>query len=203
MQLDHLAVVCADLTGGVDYVQQSLGVALQPGGQHARYGTHNWLLSLGPGEYLEVIAPDPAAPVPEFPRWFGLDRTTAPRLGNWIARVPDLGTARAATSQDIGEIVDLRRGDLQWRIAVPPDGSLPLNGAFPTLIEWQGTAPHPSARLTDRQVRLVRLDISHPAASTLVDIIGKPMADPRIRFHPGPLGLQATFSTPSGERHLS
>ena len=99
-------------------------------------------------------------------------------------------------------MVALERGDLKWRIAVPPDGTLPLGGAYPTLIEWQGTAAHPSTRLTDRGVRLLALDISHPDAGYLSETIGLSLADPRIRFHPGPLAINATFSTPSGERHL-
>lgn len=202
MQLDHLAVTCADLDVGIAYTESALGVPLQPGGQHARYSTHNRLLSLGPGEYLEVIAPDPAAPRPRHPVWFGLGQATIPRLGNWIVRVPDLAKALETATPEAGESVALERGDLKWRIAVPPDGTLPLHGAYPTLIEWQGTALHPSARLTDRGIRLTGLDISHPNAAYLSDTMDKSLNDPRIRFHTGPLALCATFSTPHGPRTL-
>ena len=37
----------------------ALGATPAPGGHHPLMGTHNQLLSLGPGEYLEVIAIDP------------------------------------------------------------------------------------------------------------------------------------------------
>lgn len=203
MELDHLAVTCADLAAGTAYVETALGVGLQPGGQHARYSTHNRLLSLGPGEYLEVIAPDPTAPKPTHPIWFGLGQATTPRLGNWIARVPDLATALRAATPEAGESVALERGELKWRIAVPPDGTMPLGGAYPTLIEWQGTAPHPSIRLTDLGVRLTALDIYHPNADYLTETMGQFLNDPRIHFHPGPLKLLATFSTPHGPRTLS
>ena len=202
MHLDHLAVTCADLAAGVAYVQDALGVALQPGGQHARYSTHNRLLSLGPGEYLEVIAPDPAAPKPEHPIWFGLGQATTPRLGNWIVRVPDLAAALIHAPVRAGAMVALERGELKWRIAVPQDGSMPFGGAYPTLIEWQGTAPHPSTRLTDVGVRLTRLEISHPQTDTFALKLAAALPDPRLRFHIGPMALRAWFDTPSGPRTL-
>ena len=202
MKLDHLAITCADLAAGAAWVEAALGVPLQPGGQHARYGTHNRLLALGPGEYLEVIAPDPTAATPRHPRWFGLDSATAPRLGNWIVQVPDLTRALSIATQHAGEVVQMQRGDLTWRIAVPPDGTLPLGGAYPTLIEWQGAAAHPSTRLTDLGVRLTALDIYHPKADYLSETVGKSLTDPRIRFHAGPLSLRARFHTPAGDRHL-
>ncbi|HCV79405.1 VOC family protein, partial [Pseudomonas oryzihabitans] len=52
-RLDHLVIVAPTLAAGARYVEERLGVALQPGGQHARMGTHNLLLGLGDG-YLEV-----------------------------------------------------------------------------------------------------------------------------------------------------
>ena len=58
--------------------------------------THNRLLGLG-DLYLEVIAADPSAPRPAWPRWFDLDRFTgAPRLTNWICACDDLEAAVAA-----------------------------------------------------------------------------------------------------------
>lgn len=202
VKLDHLAITCADLAEGSAWVEQALRVPLQPGGQHARYSTHNRLLALGPGEYLEVIAPDPTAPRPKHPIWFGLGQAGKPSLGNWIVQVPDLSAAMLTAPKTAGEMVALERGDLKWRIAVPPDGTLPLGGAYPTFIEWQGTAAHPSTRLTDLGVRLTALDISHPDAAYLTETMGQTLADPRIRFHPGRLAIKATFNTPAGERHL-
>ena len=47
------------------HVEKALGVALSPGGVHVEMGTHNRLLSLGPGLYLEAIAVNPDARAPE------------------------------------------------------------------------------------------------------------------------------------------
>ena len=159
MHLDHLAVVCRDLAKGTAFVEQALGVKLQPGGKHARFGTHNTLLSLGPGEYLEVIAPDPEAAPFDGPRWFGLDAAPEePRLGNWIVRCESLAETLHTAPASLGPALPLQRGDLTWQLTVPPDGSLPYGGAWPTLIEW-GLGTHPATKLTDCGVRLTQLTI--------------------------------------------
>ena len=127
-RIDHLAVAAASLDEGTAAVEAALGVKLSPGGQHALMGTHNRLLGLG-DLYLEVIAVDPAAPPPGHPRWFRLDQFTgAPRLTNWVVAVDDLEGALAVAPAGAGQAVDLARGDLRWRIAVPPDGTLPRCG---------------------------------------------------------------------------
>jgi hypothetical protein len=200
-ELDHLAVTCADLDAGTAHVQAALGLPLLPGGQHQRYGTHNRLLGLGSGLYLEVIAPDPAAPRPPYPRWFGLDAAGAPRLSNWIARTADLTEALRQSPADAGDPVALTRGDLAWTIAVPADGHVPQSGGWPTLIRWTA-GTHPSARLPDAQVRLTRLDILHPDADSLARSL--PMTDHRLVFRTAPApALRATFATPHGERVLA
>ena len=136
MELDHIAIVCADLETGAREVEARLGMALRPGGRHARYGTHNRLLGLGPDLYLEVIAPDPEAPPPAHPRWFALDHAPeAPRVGNWLVRVPDLAAALAEAPEGAGRPVALARDDLSWEIAVPDDGSLPMAGGWPTMLQ--------------------------------------------------------------------
>ena len=80
LQLDHLAVAARDLDEGRAVVEAALGVTLQRGGRHARFGTHNLLLGLEDGLYLEVIAIDPDAPGPDEARWFDLDRFDAASL---------------------------------------------------------------------------------------------------------------------------
>ncbi|MBT6299218.1 MAG: VOC family protein, partial [Rhodobacteraceae bacterium] len=53
MQFDHLAVSAYTLAEASDHIEQALGVALQDGGQHGVFGTHNRLLGLADGLYLE------------------------------------------------------------------------------------------------------------------------------------------------------
>lgn len=202
MELDHLAVTCRDLSEGVAAVEAALGVSLAPGGRHDHMGTWNRLLSLGPGLYLEVIAPDPAAPRPAWPRWFDLDRSAGPpRLSHWVARVGDLDAALADAPDGAGVATDLARGAFRWRMGVPATGRLPFDDAFPALIEWRAGG-HPADRLPDAGCRLSRLTVRHPEAQALAAATGL-AADPRIVFAEGPHALMAEIATPMGPRLLA
>ncbi len=202
MELDHLAVTAADLATGAAWTEDALGVTLLQGGQHARYGTHNRLLGLDAGLYLEVIAPDPTAPTRPHPRWFGLDQAGAPTLGNWICRSPNLAADLEDEPKGTGDPVPLKRGDLAWTIAVPADGSLPMQGGYPTLIQWTAGA-HPSTRLPDSGLRLTRVEVHHPQAAHIAAMLADKLTDPRVQFIQGDQSkLRAAFSTPSGERWL-
>lgn len=197
LTLDHLAVACCDLAEGTAWVEAQLGVRMQPGGKHLRYGTHNTLLGLGDDLYLEVIAKDPDAAPDEGPAWFGLDQFSGkPRLGNWICQSDDLASAPAYA----GLPQSLTRGDLVWQITVPEDGSLPYGGAYPTLIQWAAGTVHPARRLADTGCRLVTFTITHPEADHLRRII--PLNDARVQFQTGPAGFAAEFDTPQGRRVL-
>ena len=148
--------------------------------------THNVLLGLEEGLYLEAIAINPNAPEPDRARWFDLDRfQAAPRLTNWICRTNDLRGALDKMSAGFGEPVALRRGDLRWQMAVPEDGILPFDNCAPALIEWQST-PHPAQRLPRSSVTLRRLTICHPQASHLTELLQGHMQDDRISIEPGP-----------------
>ncbi len=202
MRLDHLAVCCATLAEGADHVEAALGLRPGPGGRHPLMGTHNLLLGLG-DVYLEVIAIDPDAPAPARPRWFDLDRFAGrPRLANWVAACDDLQAEIAQGPHGIGTPIELHRGDLRWRMAVPADGRLPFDGLCPALIEWQGTA-HPTAALSDHGARLTQLSFSHPDAAGLRAALGRRIVDPRLTFAEGPQRLAAEILTPAGPRHLS
>lgn len=199
--LDHIAVSASTLEDGIRAVQAALGVSLQPGGKHSYMGTHNALLGLGPDLYLEVIAVDPAAPRPAYPRWFDLDHFSGPpRLTNWILRVPDLDAALAQSPEGTGRPVSLARGDFRWRMGVPADGRLPFDNLYPALIQWQEVL-HPSDRLPDSGCRLVGLELFHPQAVALRRAVD--LDDPRITISEGPAPrLRALFETPDGQKIL-
>ncbi|MBV2360486.1 VOC family protein [Thalassococcus sp. CAU 1522] len=195
--LDHLAVLGQTLTGAVQHVEEVLDVSMLPGGAHPRFGTHNRLLGLAPGLYLEAIAIDPSAPDPGRPRWFGLDGFTGPaRLDKWICRVDDLDKALALLPE-AGEPVALERGSLNWRMAVPPDGLLPYDGLFPALIEWQSDVP-PGKALPGSGCALRRLVVSHPDATNLAGRLGGFLDAPEVVFETGAPGLRADIDTPAG-----
>lgn len=200
--LDHLAVAARSLDEGVEVVEAALGVTLAGGGAHPHMATHNRLLGLG-DVYLEVIAVDPTASPPAWPRWFDLDRFTGrPRLTNWVAGCTDLERELALSPPGTGVPVALQRGEFHWRMAVPDDGRLPFDGTFPAMIQWDG-AHHPARSLPDVGVRLTLLEIVHPEAASLSRLLRGRFADPRIQIvSGGEKALRATFSTPHGIRHL-
>lgn len=200
LTLDHIAVSTTNLETGVSEVEAALGLPLAPGGQHAAMGTWNRLLSLGPEEYLELIAIEPGAPAPAQPRWFDLDNFSGPtRATTWICRCDDLDAALAVAPPGTGKPWALERGDLRWRMAVPADGKLSFDGLFPALIEWQGEA-HPAPRLQDHGVRLVALELHSPEADGLRAALAPLIDDERIRVtQSDAAGMHAMLSTPSGD----
>jgi hypothetical protein len=195
LQFDHLAIGASTLEEGVAFAEQALGVAMGPGGAHPRMATHNRLLLAGPGRYIEVIAPDPAGTPPGVPRWFGLDNPPSPpRIVSWVAR----GTP-AMMPEPLGEPALMSRGSLSWTITFPRDGSLPLGGALPCLIEWP-EGVHPTQTMAESGVVLEKLIITAPemgrAKAALAVMEFADMA--LLEFRRGPAALNARFSTPKG-----
>jgi len=214
-ELDHLVVACARLDEGVAWIESRLGVRPQPGGRHEAMGTHNALLRLGEGCYLEVIAIDPDGAPPARPRWFGLDEPAvqerlaqSPALITWVVRCESLATA-CARVPDLGEIIAMSRGDLRWQIAVPDNGTLPWSGVLPAAIQWgrkeesaDDPMPHPAARLPDSGCELLALDLTHPAAvlgsGGLLGLFRELRIVGPVNLRPGPVGIAASIRTPAG-----
>ena len=159
-------------------------------------GTWNRLMGLG-GPYLEAIAPDPEAAAPPHPRWYALDDPLpAPRLSHWALAVDDLDAAVAAHA-GAGVPMAFERGDLRWRMAVPPSGRLPWDGAFPALIEWEVGPPV----FPDVGARLRRLTLRHADHAGLRAALATLIEDDRIVVAPG-AGLEAEIGTPAGPKTL-
>jgi hypothetical protein len=206
--IDHLVVAAASLEAGAQYIRATLGVELEPGGEHARMGTHNRLLRLGDGLYLEVIAINPAAAQPTRARWFELDRMARdapPRLVTWLVRTHDIEASVARCEVPLGRIEHMMRGTLSWRITIPADGSLPFDGIMPSIIEWQA-AQHPSNQLPDHGCRLLRLEGRHAEAERIQGALAAldvdaPVMIVQAEIHASPQ-LTAIIDTPAGVRTL-
>ena len=206
--LDHITVTAFSLEEGAAFVRETLGVSPQVGGEHPRMGTHNLLLRLGDSMFLEVIAPNPTAPAPARPRWFALDSLTPlspPALSTWVVRTTDIHAAVAASSERLGKVEPMSRGALNWLITIPEDGSVPLNGVGPAMIEWH-TGFHPAANLEDKQLSLARLDIYHPNPDRVSSLLQSLELDVPVSVVPAPHGtmpgLVAHINTPHGLRTL-
>ena len=177
MRLDHLAIAAETLEDGTAWAEAAFGVPFQLGGKHARYGTHNRLLGLEDDLYIEVIAPDPYGQS-DGPRWFGLDTFEGPpRLANWICEPVDLEEYLRHGMQR----VQMQRGALRWDMGVPPDGSLPMGGGFPTVLSWHTDTP-PGQSLPSSGFALTRLTINHPQAAAIERDLSDALDDARIVF---------------------
>lgn len=206
--LDHLVIVAPTLEAGDRFVNQRLGVELQPGGCHPLMGTHNKLLRLGTHFYLEVIAVNPMAPPPGRPRWFGLDGLpddVSPRLAHWVAKTDTLKALSPIFAEVVGEAQSMSRGALRWEITILENGRLPLEGGAPSLIQW-GQPVHPATMLEDKGCSLQMLDIFHPAPERISHLLDAMNFSGPVRLNRCD-GIEAArlvscIETPSGLRKL-
>ena len=172
-------------------------------------------MSIGEDVFLEVIAPNDAAGkttdrLPQ-PRWYGLDDPyvkaslhRSPALLAWVVNTETIDDLAAACSWPLGNIVDVTRGELSWRFALPFDGALPAGGMLPYAIEW-GTTEHPAGNMADCGISLEKLEISHPKAEWLkghlTSIAAQGLVTLREAEDSSAPALSATFlSADSGQR---
>jgi len=209
LQLDHITIAADKLADGVAHAEAALGVKIAFGGAHPLMGTHNHLLRLGDSLFLEIIAPDPAAGPLTRRRWMELDDAEvraglarSPRFLTWVVAADDIERALRELPHAKGPAVTVTRGDLKWLISVPPDGSMPFGGAFPTLIQWP-RGSHPASRMPDLGCSLVSFEVTHPEAETIGRSLQPRFGDPRVTFRASEKpSLRAVIRTPHGERSL-
>lgn len=202
--LDHITVVAPSLETGSAYVEAALGVRPGAGRAHPGMATHNLLLALGSTVYLEVISPDPrAAPVAR-PRWFGLDHVlpgSNARLAAWVASTDDIA---GMAVPELGEIETMRRETHTWQMTVRADGSVPLDGAAPLLIQ-RPSGVQPAAALPQSGLVFQRLRIRHPAPAQVLALFAQIglASQPAVTVIQGhECSLVAEIQTPFGLREL-
>lgn len=205
--LDHLIFAVPELSAGAARVEKLIGAEAAAGGRHQGLGTHNRLVGLGPGRYLEIIAVDPEQPDPARPRWFGLDGLTEPRLVTWCARAPDTLERLVALGRQAG----IHLGDTQEGARRRPDGSLlswtfsdpwapRAGGVIPFFIDW-GTSPHPSDDLPAVcSLRALRLE--HPEPDDVQTWLAALGLDTSVSRGHAPR-VVASLETPNGIVELS
>ncbi len=176
-EIDHLVIGAASLEAGAAFLERHLGCRPVAGGAHPGVGTHNMLLGLGPDQYIEIIAPDPAQAPPAHPRPFDLDDAAVklaleaePHLIAYVAATPALeAVVSRLGASHAGEIRAMRRGDLAWRMAFPPQRQ-DMGNLIPPLIQWDG--PKAASRIADSGWRLAGLEAEHPDMDALRTALG-------------------------------
>jgi hypothetical protein len=211
LQLDHLTVVAPDLAEGVAHVRGCLDLDVPFGQRHLYMGTHNHLLQLGDGVYLEIVARDPAAAPQAHRRWFGLDdqrRVRADwdagrRLRGWVARTDRIDTVLRGREGMLGRKVALPQDAPTFDFAIPDGGSLPLDGILPSIIDRRGR-PRSMATIADLGARLTSFTLAHPEPAAIeaiyrgLAIMRAPMVAPGARPR-----YSAQIETPTGPRVLT
>ena len=211
LKLDHLTVIAPDLAEGVAHVRACLDLDVPFGQRHDYMGTYNHLLQLGGTVYLEIVALDPDAQPPARARWFGLDDSktvkadwdAGRRLRGWVARTDAMDEVLAGREDIFGRKVALPWANASFDFAIPDDGSLPLDGAAPSLIDRRGKE-RSMANMADLSARLMSFSLEHPEANSISELyrtldIDRPPAIVQSRD----LRYRAQIKAQDGLRELS
>jgi len=210
LKLDHLTVIAPTLAEGVSHVRACLDLDVPFGRRHDYMGTHNHLLQLGGSVYLEIVALDPETAGPGRRRWFGLDDQArvrrdweeGRRLRGWVARTDAIDSVISRREEVFGEKVPLPAVDSTFDFAIPRDGSLPLDGAAPSIIDRRGT-PRSMATIPDLGARLRSFSLEHPDPLAVKALYRELRIDypPAITYGPK-LRYHAQIDTPAGSKEL-
>ena len=203
--LDHLLIGAATIEGGIAWLEERTGVRATLGGSHPGLGTWNALASLGPCQYVEIIAPDPGQPGVETFYVPGVGAFPAPRVATWAASAVGLTRRFGSNLPSAFSCGPVRQGArirpdgtrLAWSLAFPRqvEGGT-LEGALPFFIEWESLVHHPG-RSTPTGLSLLSLSFEHPepgalrAALQSLDLRGDIAAAPEPR-------IVVTLATPRG-----
>jgi hypothetical protein len=210
LALDHLTVVAPTLAEGVAHVRACLDLDVPFGQRHLYMGTHNHLLQLGGATYLEIVALDPQGAAPPCPRWFGLDDQrqvradweAGRRLRGWVARTDAIDAVIAVREDVFGRKVALPWGEPLFDFAIPEDGSLPLGGGAPSIIDRRGR-PRSMAAMADLGARLRSFSLSHPDAAAIAELYQELDIDrPPVIVHGSELRYRAQIETRAGMKEL-
>jgi hypothetical protein len=211
LKLDHLTVIAPTLSEGVAHVRACLDLDVPFGQRHVYMGTYNHLLQLGDMVYLEIIALDPDAQAPARARWFGLDNKKAVmadwaagrRLRGWVARTDVMDAVVAGRENIFGRKTALPWTNSSFDFAIPDDGSLPLDGAVPSIIDRRGKA-RSTANIADLGARLKSFSLQHPEATSL-SVLYQTLGIDRspLIVQGSDLRYRAQIETPAGVRELS
>jgi hypothetical protein len=211
LKLDHISVIAPSLAEGISHVRTCLDLDVPFGQRHAYMGTYNHLLQLGDTVYLEIVALDPKADRPVGPRWFGLDDQKTVRsdwdegrrLRAWVARTDAIDAVIAGRGDIFGRKVPLPAVNSSFDFAIPEDGSLPLDGAAPSIIDRRGK-PRSMATIADLGARLRSFTLEHPDPAAVEALYRALTVDRPPAIGRGPrLRYRAQIETPSGPRELT
>ncbi len=208
MRLDHVVYAAGPdgLAQTAARLGELLGVALEDGGVHPRFGTRNRILPLASGHYLEVVAAldHPASDKEPFGQ--AVKARTADGGGwmGWVVAVDDLAPFEVRLGREAvaGHRTRPDGFDLRWR-QLGVKGTM-ADPQLPFFVQWETNAAEHPSHLATGEVDLASLEIAgSPArvAEWLGEPESHPLDDVEVQWcePDGQPGLVAvTFSTPGG-----
>jgi hypothetical protein len=144
-QVDHILLGIDDLERGMEQFEKLTGVRPVAGGKHPR-GTHNALVSLGDGTYVEILALQPGITPPK--EYGGLQQLHALTPIGWAVSSKDVTGLRnrltsagmKVTEPGAGSRTTPAGGTLSWQTFGLAEGF----AEAPFFIVWSPQSPHPS-----------------------------------------------------------
>lgn len=190
--VDHIVIGIDDLEQGMGKIQSLTGVRPAIGGSHPGRGTRNALFSLGPRQYAELIAPDPAQAATRDA--YGLSGFSEPRMLMWAASTADIDAlaVELKATANAGSRVRPDGRVLAWRTLAVADRP----GLVPFFIQWDAGTTHPSSD-SPRGCTLEALAFEAPDPATVEAALAAIGISARVVRGAVPR-LQATLETPNG-----
>lgn len=171
-KIDHLVYAVPDLKKSIKDLSKLLGVEVIYGGEHKSEGTHNALVNLGNGCYLELLAIDKNNTNISKKRWMGMDLLTEPMLTRWAIKSDNLEEDAAILKAAHPQMGNIKTGSrkktdgstLSWALSMPL--AAPLVEVLPFALDWKDSI-HPTESLPD-VCQLVELQATHPEPDTVL-----------------------------------
>jgi hypothetical protein len=203
LHVDHLILGTRDLDEGMRRFEERTGVRPIPGGEHPGRGTRNALASLGPGLYVEILAPQ--ADAPDTGMASELRKLTDLAPFGWAVFVPDMEAVRQRLGGAGFGLSEIKPGS-----RARPDGSLlewktfeiekPAIAGVPFFIRWGDGVTHPSQG-SPGGCRLERLRAVSPDVSELRRALAALPLE--VAAGSGPkAALEVTLQCPKGKVHF-
>jgi hypothetical protein len=176
-KIDHIVISVPDLYEAMDRFTEKCGIEVVYGGQHLSIGTHNALLNIGNGAYLELIAKDPNNPLEEAQKWMGLDLINDTTFTRWAIKSDQLATDAAIlkkASPNMGAIFEGSRkktdgSTLSWAMTLPL--AAPKVEVLPFILNWKDSV-HPTEDLA-AGCTIESFEIWHPEPAVIQPVFAE------------------------------
>jgi len=200
--LDHLVYAVPDLPAALDWFAEHAGLRPAIGGRHLDQGTHNALVNLGQGAYLEIVAIDPENTTISPPRWMGVDHISEPRMVRWSLKSDNLeaDTERLRLlNPALGTIHTGQRelttgATLKWRMSLPQPS--PAVELLPFFLDWSASDFHPTDHMPE-QFTTTQIEIRHPNPEQITEKLQQLDLNVKATHGPVPM-IVAHVRTPKG-----